>query len=223
MLIISNLTKKFGHLHVLCGIDLIVKQGCCLCLAGANSCGKTTLLSIIADIATPDSGSCTCDGKLSYIPQDDALLEDLTVNDNLKLWYSAFDKNPSEIFSDHSVERDLGLLPHRKKMVSKLSGGMKKRLSIAVALLSEPDCLVMDEPFTALDLIAKQEIIGIIQTLKARGKTVIFSSHDPLEIASICDVLAIMNKGLISETVDLTQTVHTSAEISDIIFAHIKQ
>ena len=222
MLILSNLTKKYGHLHVLQGINLNVQKGCCLCLAGANSCGKTTLLSIISGISTPDSGSFTCNGTLSYIPQNDALLEDLTVADNLKLWYSAFDKNSKDIFATHSVEQDLGLFPHRKKMVSKLSGGMKKRLSIAVALLSNPDCLVMDEPFTALDLIAKQEIIGIIKNLKTQGKTVIFSSHDPLEISSICDVLAVMDGGVINETVDLTKSTFTSTEISDIIFAHIE-
>ena len=80
----------------------------------------------------------------------------------------------------------------------------------------------MDEPFTALDLIAKQEIIGIIKNLKTQGKTVIFSSHDPLEISSICDVLAVMDGGVINETVDLTQSTYTSTEISDIIFAHIE-
>ena len=198
MLNLSHIDKAYGSHPVLRDLNLQVPAGSCFCLAGANSCGKTTLLSIAVGLQKPDRGQVTWSGRYSYVPQHGALAEDLTVRDNLRLWYAACGRDPRQMFSGNSAEALFGLSPHKGKSVSSLSGGMKKRLSIAAALLAEPDCLVIDEPFTALDLVAKREISSLLRKIQQRGTTILLASHDPHEIASLCDHIAVMRDGKIA-------------------------
>ena len=153
---------------------------------GTGSCllytSKSTLLKIIVGALKPDAGTILWNGKavdgtflsehVGYVPQENPLFEDLTVKDNLELWY-ANDKA--------SLQKDLedgwlfyfGMHKIYKKPVKKLSGGMKKRLSICCALAGDPDVLVMDEPGAALDLMAKNEILRLIKNFTRKGKSVI--------------------------------------------------
>ena len=124
---------------------------------------------------------------VGYVPQDNPLFEDLTVKDNLELWY-AKDKARLQKDLEDGWLFYFGMHKIYKKPVKKLSGGMKKRLSICCALAGDPDVLVMDEPGAALDLTAKNEILRLIKNFTKEGKSVIITSHEMSEIA-FCDSL----------------------------------
>lgn len=171
MLELEKLQKSYRKNEVLRDVSITVKDGESVCFVGANGAGKSTLLKIIVGALKPDAGTILWNGKavdgtflsehVGYVPQENPLFEDLTVKDNLELWY-ANDKA--------SLQKDLedgwlfyfGMHKIYKKPVKKLSGGMKKRLSICCALAGDPDVLVMDEPGAALDLMAKNEILRLM-------------------------------------------------------------
>ena len=192
MLNFSQITKQYGSLTVLKDVSLQVARGECVCVAGANSQGKTTLLSIGAGLLTPEKGRVAKDGGVGFVPQENALLEELSVRDNLLLWYSACRKKTSLCFREDSPEARLGLSSFAKQKISRLSGGMKKRASIAAALAGDPDYLLMDEPFAALDLESKEEISLLLRQLASQGKGILFSSHDPAQIAAAAQRLYVL-------------------------------
>ena len=191
MLELGKLQKSYRKNEVLRDASITVKDGESVCFVGANGAGKSTLLKIIVGALKPDAGTILWNGKavdgtflsehVGYVPQENPLFEDLTVKDNLELWY-AKDKA--------SLQKDLedgwlfyfGMHKIYKKPVKKLSGGMKKRLSICCALAGDPDVLVMDEPGAALDLMAKNEILRLIKNFTRKGKSVIITSHEMSEI-----------------------------------------
>ena len=166
-------------------------------LHGENGCGKSTLLKIIVGALKPDAGTILWNGKavdgtflsehVGYVPQENPLFEDLTVKDNLELWY-ANDKARLQKDLEDGWLFYFGMHKIYKKPVKKLSGGMKKRLSICCALAGDPDVLVMDEPGAALDLMAKNEILRLIKDFTRKGKSVIITSHEMSEI-TFCDSL----------------------------------
>lgn len=205
MLELTGISKSYGSVKVLDGTTLSCARSAALCLAGANAAGKTTLLSIAAGLCKPDSGRVSCDGTVGFVPQQSALLEDLTVRENLMLWYAACGRPNREIFGAASVERKLGLEQFARKRVGALSGGYRKRIDIACALAKNPDYLLMDEPFTALDLNSRQHITGFLRSLCAQGKGLLFSSHDPDAIAGVADRMALLRSGVITREEDLLE------------------
>ena len=184
-------TEDQVNTRALRGVDVTIERGSFVVILGHNGSGKSTLLKIIVGALKPDAGTILWNGKavdgtflsehVGYVPQENPLFEDLTVKDNLELWY-AKDKA--------SLQKDLedgwlfyfGMHKIYKKPVKKLSGGMKKRLSICCALAGDPDVLVMDEPGAALDLMAKNEILRLIKNFTRKGKSVIITSHEMSEI-----------------------------------------
>ncbi|MEG1849986.1 MAG: ATP-binding cassette domain-containing protein, partial [Oscillospiraceae bacterium] len=147
------------------GVTLSVPRGHCLCLAGANAEGKTTLLSIAAGLLAPDHGAVFTDGAVGFVAQDAAALDELTLSDNLRLWYAARDL-PAVLFAADSPETILGLFPHRKTRAGALSGGVRRRLSIATALIGHPAYVLLDEPFASLDTAACEELASMLCALK---------------------------------------------------------
>ena len=121
---LQGLTKAYGPARVLQGVDLELRPGEAVCLAGANAAGKTTLLTIAAGLQKADGGRILRVGKLGYLPQESSLLEDLTVEENLALWYAANCRPKAALFAPQSPEQALELEPHRKKRVSRVSGGI---------------------------------------------------------------------------------------------------
>ena len=200
---IKDIHKKYGSRPVLQGIDLEVESGTCVGILGTNGCGKSTLLSILAGIQPGDRGEFAIDGidlfrypkersrLVGYVPQGTPLLEELSALDNLRLWYS---KENLQQSLDGGVLQMLGVDKFLKMPVSKLSGGMKKRLSIGCAVSGRPPILLMDEPMAALDLSCKQNISQYIKDHKAKGGIVLMSSHDILEL-ELCDQWYIMKEG----------------------------
>ncbi len=202
---LQGLTKAYGPARVLQGVDLELRPGEAVCLAGANAAGKTTLLTIAAGLQKADGGRILREGKLGYLPQESSLLEDLTVEENLALWYAANRRPKAALFAPQSPEQTLELEPHRKKRVSRVSGGIKRRAGLAAALSGRPQWLLMDEPFTALDLQSRQAILTLLHTLRGEGTGILFSSHDPAAIAACADRLLLLKAGRIQEELDLSQ------------------
>ena len=205
MISINNLCFSYGKKTILADLSLQVKQGTCVGIVGANGCGKSTLLSILSGILIPSSGSYFIQNQdvikhpklinqsIGYVPQENPLIPELTVKDNLSLWYAG---------SPFSFSQDLksGILPQLQinsflhMPVYKLSGGMKKRVSIALALVNHPAMLILDEPSAALDLICKKEIHEYLSSYLKTGGTILFTTHEESEL-DLCNVLYVLRNG----------------------------
>jgi ABC-2 type transport system ATP-binding protein len=202
---VKEIEKRYKK-QVLDGISFTADKGDIIGILGANGCGKTTLLSIMSGMKRADSGELLFDGKsafkdrklfkkyVGYVPQENPLIDELTTADNLKLWYSA--KNYKLSVQDGIIQR-LGLTDYLNKRVDKLSGGMKRRISIAIALAENAPVLIMDEPGAALDIYGKEEIRNYIKEYTANGGTVVMSTHDETEI-KMCNTLYVMKNGILN-------------------------
>lgn len=198
-LIIKNIEKSFQKAPILKGISLTAESGTCIGLLGSNGSGKSTLLSILAGILPADHGEFLLDGKqpnrdlIGYVPQGTPLMEELTARDNLLLWYS---RSALEQELADGVLHFLGIESFLHKQVRKLSGGMKKRLSIGCAMAKHPPILLLDEPTAALDLVCKEQIANYLTSFKSSGGIVLLTTHDPAEI-SMCDSTYILKDGVL--------------------------
>lgn len=213
----EHIRKKYGKKAVLNDICFDGTGGQCIGILGANGCGKSTLLSILAGVLKADSGEFMVDGNsllgkkskngevVGYVPQGIPLIEELTALDNLRLWYcdSQLDMR-NELES--GVLAMLGIYDFLKVPVNKMSGGMKKRLSIGCAVANNPSVLIMDEPSAALDLVCKERIHNYIRNFKAEGKIVIIATHEEQEI-NLCDKHYIMKNGELTQ-LDYDGNVH---------------
>ena len=200
---IRQIKKQFGKKQVLSDISFTAKSGSCIGILGGNGCGKSTLLSILAGVLKPNGGSFLCDGAdllkeekkraelVGFIPQGTPLIEELTAYDNLRLWYSK-EQMAKELES--GVLLMLGVSDFLKVRVSKMSGGMKKRLSVACAIAKHPPVLLLDEPMTALDIVCKNAIYNYLKEHKKNGGILILVTHDMMEL-DLCDDCYIMKNG----------------------------
>ena len=214
MIKISYVCKKYGKHTILDNISINIHPGECVGIIGANGSGKTTLLSIIAGFLKPESGSISINDKklsfssdilrgyISYVPQENPLMEELSALDNLRLWYTGASLNLEEEL-DHGILKMLGISDFLNKRVSRLSGGMKKRLSIGIALADNPSLLIMDEPSAALDLECKKLIRDYIKSFTRNSGSVLLVSHDEPEL-SICDKLFLLKDSSLTEISQIT-------------------
>lgn len=201
---LENIKKSFRKKEVLKGISLSAESGTCIGILGGNGSGKSTLLSILAGVQPCDEGRFLCDGRdllrdtalrgraVGYVPQGTPLMEELTAKDNLSLWYS---KDAMERELENGVLRMLGVDRFLKTTVSKMSGGMKKRLSIGCAVAKRPPILLLDEPSAALDLECKENIAQYLTLYKQGGGILLLATHDAAELA-LCDQWYILKDGL---------------------------
>lgn len=212
MIEIENLTSAYGKKKVLQGVSLYAERGECIGIVGPNGCGKSTLLSVMAGVLKPSSGKLFYYGKnalenrvvfqkmTGYVPQEDPLMPELSVYDNLRLWYP--DKTELAKELEDGFLQILGIPAFLKMPVSKLSGGMKKRVSIGIALSGLPPVLILDEPSAALDLVCKEDIRRYLQIYLERKGTVVITTHEESEL-SLCSSLYVMKDGKL-EGVDRT-------------------
>lgn len=197
MLMLDDIGKRYGKHRVLEHVSLTLDKGEALCIAGANGCGKSTLLKMVAGVIKPDSGEIKRFGRTGYVPQEDPLIDELTVRDNLCFWYGCRAGKVARICEDELIKR-LGIGEYLDKRVSKLSGGMKKRVSIACACGNSPDILVMDEPGASLDIVCKADIRDFVRMFTASGRSVIYTSHEDAEI-DMADRMAVIAGGRITQ------------------------
>ncbi len=202
---IKHIAKRYKGKKVLTDVNLTAEGGRCIGILGSNGTGKSTLLSILAGVLRRDQGEFICDGKdlfrdqklraeyVGYVPQGTPLLEELSAWDNLLLWY---ERENLEEELDHGVLKLLGVHEFLKVPVNKMSGGMKKRLSIGCAVAKRPPILLLDEPTAALDLACKQSISEYLQTYKRSGGLLLLTTHDMMELA-LCDEWYIIKNGVL--------------------------
>ena len=181
---------------VLTDVSINAEKGEVIGLLGLNGSGKSTLLSAIAGLRKPSSGSIKVNGKAGFVTQENALIDELTAMDNLKMWTPL---SKQDILKE-LTETELSILKVNEFIdlkVKRMSGGMKKRLAIASVLLSKPDILLMDEPLAALDIPAKNDIINFIDSFRSKGGTVFIASHSE-ELFKHCSKIYLLKNGFSS-------------------------
>ena len=188
MIELRDISFSYGKRTILKNLSVSAAAGECIVLAGPNGSGKSTALSIMAGVLRPDSGSVSVEGTVGFAPQGTALFEDMTAEDNLR-FFAGLRKCAVPHDVPFGVERYL------KTRVSKLSGGMKKQVSIACALLGDPDIVLLDEPCESLDVEYREELVQLVSGIKARGGVVIYVGHEPMEFASFYDRLIFFGNG----------------------------
>ncbi len=200
---ILQIAKRYGHKQVLSGASFSAQSGTCVGILGANGSGKSTLLRILAGVLRPDGGSFFWNGTdllkdraagtqtVAYVPQGTPLIEELTALDNLRLWY---EKANLQVSLEEGVLRELGIHEFLKTPASKLSGGMKKRLSIGCALSKDQPVLLLDEPTAALDLAGKERILRYFDRFRSNGGLLVIATHDQREL-ELCDSWLILRDG----------------------------
>ena len=202
---ISGITKSYGRKSVLSGVTFDVRSGECVGIAGTNGIGKSTLLKILAVADKPSGGSLNLLGHdllkerrrfaelIAYVPQDNPLLEELTARDNLRLWSGKTMTGFEEEIRLLQIDEIIGT------RVSRMSGGMKRRLAIACALTGNAPVLIMDEPTSALDLYHRDIIYRYLDSFRQRDGMIILSTHD-VEEMRFADRLWLLHGGKAAET-----------------------
>lgn len=213
---ILGLTKKYKNIVAVDNLSLTIEKGELFSLLGINGAGKTTTIKMLSCLSTPTSGDAILLGRsvtkepnavksvIAVSPQETAVASGLTVRENLSLIAGIylFDKEKTKA-KISELENLLGLSEVMDRRASKLSGGYARRLSIAMALISEPEILFLDEPTLGLDVIARSELWDLIASLKGRV-TVILTTHYMEEAEALSDRIGIMKSGklLICDTAE---------------------
>jgi ABC-2 type transport system ATP-binding protein len=199
----EGLVKRYGDVVAVDGVDLSIRVGECFGLLGPNGAGKTTTVEILEGLNQPDAGTVQVLGRswskdarslrerIGIQLQETQLSEKLTVLETIELFRSFYAKG----LDAKEVMRIVRLEEKEKAWVRKLSGGQKQRLSLAVALVGDPEILFLDEPTTGLDPQARRQVWDVIADMKARGGTVLLTTHYMEEAERLCDRIAIVDRG----------------------------
>ena len=205
-----GLTRRYGGRHVVDGIDLTIPAGECFALLGPNGAGKTTTLRMLLGLTPPSSGDVTVLGepipergramreRAGIVPQFDNLDPDFSVRENLVTYgaYYGVRRRDVEARMDELL-RFAELTERANDAIDGLSGGMKRRLTLARALVNDPELLALDEPSTGLDPQARQHIWERLHTLRRQGRTLLLTTHYMEEAERLCDRAAIIDHGRI--------------------------
>ncbi|SHF01092.1 ABC transporter ATP-binding protein [Clostridium fallax] len=205
---IKNLSKKFGNFKAVDNINLSVEEGEVYGLLGPNGAGKSTTINMICSLLSPSEGEILIFGdkiskkskeikkKIGIVPQDIAIYEDLTALENTMFFGSIYGLK-GKVLKEKAMKalEFVGLKEKAKSFPSKFSGGMKRRLNIACALVHEPKLIIMDEPTVGIDPQSRNHILESIKKLNSNGATIIYTSHYMEEVEAICTKIAIIDKG----------------------------
>jgi ABC-2 type transport system ATP-binding protein len=208
MLEVDHLKKSYGHVLAVDDVSLRANAGETIGLLGPNGAGKTTTVSIIAGLVRPDSGSVKIEGRalsgdtdpikrrIGLVPQDLALFDELTAQANLRLFAALYDLDGAA--AERAIGDALslvGLADRAHDRVKDYSGGMKRRLNLASALLHDPQILLLDEPTVGVDPQSRNAIFDNLEVLKGRGKTLLYTTHYMEEAERLCDRVIIIDHG----------------------------
>lgn len=203
---IEGIKKNYGKRNILNGVNLTADPGMCVGILGSNGCGKSTLLAILAGELQADAGSFFVGGTdllrnkprrrelIGYAPQGTPLIAELNAFENLSLWY---DKELLAASLEEGPLSLLGIPDFLKIPVRKMSGGMKKRLSIGCAIAGDPDILLLDEPGAALDLLCKEAMENYFSSFLGSGGIIFLVTHDVQELR-LCSCSYILKNGLLT-------------------------
>ena len=207
MLEVEGLTRRYGTRVAVAGISFRIGRGESVGLLGPNGAGKTSTLAMISGIAKPDAGTMKFAGatgidalknRVGLVPQDLALFDELSAWANLQLFGGLYGLAASTLRERADSALTLvGLADRRGDLVKSFSGGMKRRLNIAGALLHDPDLMLLDEPTVGVDPQSRNAIFENLEALKRRGKTLLYTTHYMEEAERLCERVLIVDHGRI--------------------------
>lgn len=205
---VQGLHKRFGELQAVKGVDFTIRKGEIFSLLGPNGAGKSTTISMLSGLLRPDEGEALILGDsitvnpeeakqhIGVVPQDIALYEDLSARDNLNFWGKMYGIRGAALKQRVDEVLDLvGLADRQKDKIGTYSGGMKRRINIAVALLHKPAIIFMDEPTVGIDPQSRRNILDNVLELNQAGMTVLYTTHYMEEAQELSDRIAIMDFG----------------------------
>jgi ABC-2 type transport system ATP-binding protein len=229
MLEVKALKKSYGKIVAVDGVSLRAGSAETIGLLGPNGAGKTTTVSMIAGLFPPDSGEVLIDGrplrgdtdpvkrKIGLVPQNIALYDELTALDNLNFLGALYDLHGTVLKRAITEALDLvGLADRAKDKAGTFSGGMKRRLNLAAALLHDPQILLLDEPTVGVDPQSRNAIFDNLETLKKRGKTLVYTTHYMEEAERLCDRIIIIDHGNVIAN-DTLHGLHRMLPVTNIL------
>jgi ABC-2 type transport system ATP-binding protein len=208
MVEVKDLTMRYGERTALTGIGFEIDRGELFGLLGPNGAGKTTLISVLSTLLKPSSGLVTIGSmdivhqakkikhSIGTVPQEIALYPTLSARENLSFYGRMYGLHGLQLKKriDELLEM-IGLTDRKHERVQNFSGGMKRRLNLAVGLIHKPSLLLMDEPMVGVDPQSRNHILESIRTLKSEGTTMIYTTHYMEEAEQLCDRVAILDEG----------------------------
>jgi len=236
MISVKSLKKKYDSIDALKGISFDIHDGEFFGLLGPNGAGKTTTISILSTIVVPDSGEVSIEGfdlrknpndckrVIGVVPQEIALYNDLSAYDNLLFWGSLYNVPKNELVKriDETLQL-FGLADRKNDLIKTYSGGMKRRINIASALLHKPKILFMDEPTVGIDPQSRNLIFEVLEKLHKDGMTIVYTTHYMEEAERFCNRVAIIDNGQIiaQGTLDELRNSGTMKETISISFLNL--
>ena len=204
------LVKHYGKVEALKGIDFAISRGEIFGLIGPNGAGKTTTVNILSAYIKPTSGKALVDGKdvtsspyeikeiIGVVPQEIAIYSDLSAQENLRFFGRVYGLSKGSLTEriDYLLEL-VGLKERRRQPTQRFSGGMKRRLNMAIGLLHQPSLLLLDEPTLGVDPQTREHIFDTILKLRDGGTTILYTTHYLEEVERLCDHIAIIDEGRI--------------------------
>ena len=229
MLEVIALRKNYGGIVAVNGVSLKAAKGETIGLLGPNGAGKTTTVSIIAGLLRPDSGEVLIDGRrlqgdtdpakrnIGLVPQDIGLYPEISARENLDLFGALYGMDGPHRRRAIDAALDLvGLAESAKDKVEGFSGGMMRRLNLAAALLHDPQLLLLDEPTVGVDPQSRNAIFDNLETLKKRGKTLLYTTHYMEEAERLCDRMVIVDRGKVIAD-DTMQGLHRLLPVANLL------
>lgn len=207
-ILVDELSKDFDEIQAVRGISFEVERGEIFSLLGPNGAGKSTTISMLSCLLRPTSGDAQVLGNsildesnrvkesIGVVPQEIALYPDLSALENLIFWGKMYGLRGEELRSRAAAVLEvIGLEEHQKRRVDKYSGGMKRRLNIGIAMLHEPEVIIMDEPTVGIDPQSRRNILDSVLSMNKDGMTVLYTTHYMEEAQELSDHIAIMDNG----------------------------
>jgi len=208
MIHVTKLSKSFENIQAVKDISFSIEKGEVFGLLGPNGAGKSTTINMMSTILKSDQGRIYIDGNdlnknqndckhlIGVVPQEISLYEEFTAYDNLMFWGSLY-KVPTKVLKQRISDllELIGLTERQNDLIKTFSGGMKRRINIAAALLHEPKILFLDEPTVGVDPQSRNRIFEIIETLNAKGITIVYTTHYMEEVERLCNRIAIIDNG----------------------------
>ncbi|MEQ6124109.1 ABC transporter ATP-binding protein [Pseudotenacibaculum sp. MALMAid0570] len=210
MIQVTNLSKSYSDIKAVDGVSFFIKRGEVFGLLGPNGAGKSTTLHMMSSLLKSDTGTIQIDGVtlngdskkfkqlIGVVPQEISLYEELSAYDNLMFWGNLY-KIPSKELKERISKtlQLIGLFDRKNDLIKTYSGGMKRRINIAAALLHQPKVLLMDEPTVGIDPQSRNHIFEVIEELNKQGMTIIYTTHYMEEVERLCNSIAIIDSGKI--------------------------
>ncbi|HIP37075.1 MAG TPA: ABC transporter ATP-binding protein [Crocinitomix sp.] len=238
MINISNLSKSFNDFKAINNVDLNIKKGEIFGLLGPNGAGKSTLINILSTVLKADIGTISLNGMdlnkhpedckqiIGIVPQEISLYDNFSAYDNLLFFGKLYGVEITTLKNRiNELLILIGLDNRKNDLIKTYSGGMKRRINIAAALLHQPEILLMDEPTVGVDPQSRNQIFDVVEALNKKGMTIIYTTHYMEEVERLCDTIAIMDSGkiIIQGTLEELQNTSNTKELLQLKFKSISK